>query len=248
MEFNQLMITSDDALTVEQRNFYNLHAQIVHHGEQAAVSLCWLAKNLSEMKNTELYREAGFDSLEDYSEKALNLGRRQAYNYAKIYEDLGESFVHSNAQLGVSKLVILSSIPEEERAEIESKTDLENISVSELNKLKKQLTQKDQKIEELDSEMNKYLEDDKTARDTATAEINRLQAELDNTENSNSEQLQELQTEIAELKAKEQDTPPTAEILEKIVEIEKIVEVEKVITDTAEIWRETKKGTRRKAR
>ena len=228
MEFNQLIEMENNQLTAEQRSFTELHSQIVYYGQMTAESLLWLSKNLSEMKNTELYREAGFESFEDYAEKGLNLKRRQAYNYARIYENLGESFVHSNAQIGVSKLALLSSMTEDERKEIESKTDLEKVSVSDLKKLKKQLTEKDEKIEKLDDEMNKYLEDDKVARDKATAEIERLQTELDSTQSVKDDLLEQLQTENAELKAKEQEEP-TTEIVEKIVE--KVVTVK----DTAEI-------------
>lgn len=70
------------------------------------------------MKIEGLYTHLGYDSFEEYAEQEHNLKRRQAYQYISVYENLGEDFVQSNAQLGITKLALLTQINTEDRAEI----------------------------------------------------------------------------------------------------------------------------------
>lgn len=86
MTINELVIKSDEELTDNQREFLKIHQEILMTGAVIGNSLVELASLLKQMKDNKLYLEAGFASFEDYSEQALGLKQRQAYNYIKILD------------------------------------------------------------------------------------------------------------------------------------------------------------------
>ena len=84
--FNQLVLGCGDELPNEvQRNFLNLHNDIMYCGSMAERFVMELARSLKKMKTTELFTAAGFSSFKDYVEEAVGIKERQAYNYIKIF-------------------------------------------------------------------------------------------------------------------------------------------------------------------
>ena len=158
MTINELVIKSDEELTDNQREFLKVHQEILMTGAVIGNSLVELASLLKQMKDNKLYLEAGFASFEDYSEQALGLKQRQAYNYIKILDSFDLDFLHSNAKIGVSKLILLSSLSEEEKQEVIETNNLEEVSVSELKEQIKQLKQeKESELEKLKSEKDNEI-------------------------------------------------------------------------------------------
>ena len=98
----------------------------------AMVSLC---ESLKRMRDTKGYESLGFKNFEDYTEKACGIKKRQAYNYIQTYERLGGSFLQSNAQLGITKLQLLTEVCAVDRYDFVEDNDLENMSVTEVKKL-----------------------------------------------------------------------------------------------------------------
>lgn len=129
MLFNEILEVPSAELGESEQRFMKLHTEIMQNGELAQVGFYNMCKSLYEMKSQKLYEEVGFESFGDYSETAVGLKQSQAYKYAGIYENLPCDFFHSNGKIGVSKLALLASISEEERAEIIEETDLEAVSV-----------------------------------------------------------------------------------------------------------------------
>lgn len=156
MNINELMLKTESELTENQKEFLKIHQDIVIIGAGIGNALISLATKLKEMRDKKLYSEAGFESFEDYSEKALGLKRRQAYNYIKVLESFDDEFVHSNAQIGISKLTLLSSLSNEDKEKIVENNNLEETSV---NKLKEQIQKLKDEKSKVQEEMNKALED-----------------------------------------------------------------------------------------
>ncbi|MBP5362267.1 MAG: DUF3102 domain-containing protein [Ruminococcus sp.] len=105
------------------------------NGKIAVNAVCNIGKDLRYMKIEELYRHIGYESFEEYAEKEFSLKRRQAYQYISVYENLGEEFVQSNAQLGITKLALLTQVNIEDRNELMSENDLEGMTVNEIKEL-----------------------------------------------------------------------------------------------------------------
>lgn len=207
MNINELIVKKENELTEKQQEFLKLHSNIISAGMLVSNGLISLSENLKKMRDEKLYIEAGYTSFEDYAEQACGLKRRQAYNYIKIIECFDKDFVHSNAQIGITKLSLLASLPEESKEKIIENIDVENTSVSELKKeiekLKSENKDKDkllnEKIElesEVESLKNKISDLEAREPETVTVEV-----EKDNSAKYEKE-LEELKQKLLDTKDK----------------------------------------------
>lgn len=109
-----------------------LHRRICANAQSAQESLFEVCRGLKEMRDGKLYKELGYQNFEDYCETEVGIKRRQVYNYISIVEKLPEDFVQPVAQIGMSKLYLLSTLSEGEREEVMQTTDVEKVSKREL--------------------------------------------------------------------------------------------------------------------
>lgn len=131
--FNQLMLTDNSGLTVEQQQFKDLHERICYNARKSAEHWIEMANGIREMRDSKRYKAAGFEDFEDYTVNALGVKERQAYNYISVVEKLPEEFIKAHSTIGVTKLALLTSVNEEEREEILEKIDLDTAKTSEIN-------------------------------------------------------------------------------------------------------------------
>ena len=138
MSENSIMTIADfhiSEMTAETAAAIELHNSIVSAMKDAAFALVSLCENLKRMRDTGQYKALGFEKFEDYTEQACRIKKRQAYNYIATYERLGGTFLQSNAQLGITKLQLLTEVCAVDRADFAEQNDLEGMSVSEIKKL-----------------------------------------------------------------------------------------------------------------
>ena len=109
--------------------------RIKANGRLAVNAVCLIGKDLRTMKIDKLYTTLGYEEFEEYAEKEFQLKRRQAYQYISVYEKLGEDFVQSNAQLGITKLSLLATVNPEDRADIMKNEDVSGMTSKELEEL-----------------------------------------------------------------------------------------------------------------
>lgn len=193
-----------------------LTERIKENGSTAARAVWAIGRDLRTMKAEELYTELGYETFEEYAEQEFQLKRRQAYTYISVYEKLGPGeLVQSTAQLGITKLSLLTTVDAEDRAEILAEHDVAGMTTKELEKLLEdykiqgeQLSLMEEKVEELES---------------AQAAARKLEAERDEW----LDEIREAQKTIKELEAKKGEP----EVVEKIVE----KEVVKEVSDTQEL-------------
>lgn len=112
----------------------NLNAQIHISAQAAQQNLYDMCMGFKKMRDEKLYKELGYSDFGDYCEKETGFKRRNVYNYISVVEKLPEDFVHTSARIGASKLILLSTLSNEQREEVVQSTDLENTSVRELEK------------------------------------------------------------------------------------------------------------------
>ncbi len=224
--FEQLMITDNSTMTIEQRKFIDLHNEIIHCGKMTCEFAIQLAKKLKEMRDDKIFINAGFETFSDYVENAVGLKERQAYNYIKVYEDLPTEFLHSNAKIGITKLTLLSSLSIENRDEIINAENIEEISVRELKEKIKEL---ENASEQLQLDLHNFTNEKKEI-----LENNKL--ELESLHSSHKKQLEKIQKEKDKLKKEIEDlkkAPKQAEtIIEKDPQLEKeLMEKSKLLKD-----------------
>lgn len=191
------------------------HSEIISNCEVAQSALLNICRNLKTIRDEELYKELGFETFGEYVENNgdYEFKERQAYNYISTYEQLGAKVIKENSQAGITKLNLLVQIPAYERAEILENKDLANISVSELKKLKDELTEKGEQI----SLLEEQTADNEKEANAAQDELKKLQ---DRTQQLLEEKL-ELERELEaqknkELEKSEPETKLSSEEIKKI--------------------------------
>lgn len=172
---------------------FNLNAKILIKAQDVQRDLFEMCTGLKQMRDDKLYKELGYSSFEEYVEAETGFKRSQVYNYIAIIEKLPSEFVQSIGQIGMTKLTLLASLNDAERAEITEKTDVESTSVRELKA----------EIEKLKKENAERQSDNMSL----SRQLGELQASYIDVQDDNDE----LKNEIAELKSR----PPKQVIIEQ---------------------------------
>lgn len=172
-----------------------LHRRIMADISVMAQSLAQMCKDLKQMRDSQLYREMGYDSFEAYTENEVGIKRRQAYTYIQIAEKLPEDFVQSTAQLGVQKLALLATVTDDQREQLTESTDLESVTVRELKAQIETLRASAKK----ESEQN--LREQEAQQEKISDLTRRLQERVEQV-NSLSEQNADLEEQVRELESR----------------------------------------------
>ena len=168
MQENSIMTISDfkiGTITPEAAAALETHNAIISSLENAANALVSLCRNLKHMRDSKGFTALGFEKFEDYTETACNIKKRQAYNYIQSYERLGSDFMQSNAQLGITKLLLLTEVCAVDRADFVEENDLEGMSVAEVKKLVAQNNDRCEQIDLLEERLSSALDEIKELRE-----------------------------------------------------------------------------------
>lgn len=130
-EMKQLTLIPDG--TPEQAQAMSLHCEIMATAQAAADSLLALGRKLKQMRDTGGYRHLGFASFGEYTEQAVGIRQRQAYNYITVVEKVPARLVEENAAAGVTKLALLGKLGPADQREVAG--ELANITVEELKRI-----------------------------------------------------------------------------------------------------------------
>lgn len=131
-EMQQLSMIPDG--TPEQAKAMGLHYEIMAAAQAAANSLLDLGRKLKQMRDTGGYKRLGFETFADYTEQALGIRQRQAYNYISVVENVPARLVEENAAAGVTKLALLAKLGPADQQEVAGQ-DLAHITVNELKQI-----------------------------------------------------------------------------------------------------------------
>ncbi len=172
------------AVTSKYTEAYNLNVRICINAQMAQQNLYEVCKGLKEMRDGKLYKELGYQNFADYCENEVGFTRMQAHRLISIAEKLPGDFVTSMLQIGTTKLSLLGQLSEDDRAEITQSTNLESVSVKELER----------QIKEIQAEKDKAVADKSAAEAKASASTQRAE--------SLSQQITSLEAEIKELESR----------------------------------------------
>ncbi len=178
-------------ITAKQIKAAELNRRIIMAAQLAQQSLYEMCTGFKEMRDSKLYKELGYSDFGDYCEKEVGVSRQQVHKYVAVAEKLPEDFVNpglQNPQLGIRKLYLLTTLSEEERAEITENTDLENTTVKQL----------EQQIKSLRAEKDKAVAE-KSAAEAQTAAKDDTITALEKTKEQLDERICKLQDEIKAL-------------------------------------------------
>ena len=212
---NSIAITQPENITNEQSEALALHQRILVNANMAVA--CWTetCKDLKRMRDAKLYTALGFKSFSAYTEQALGIKERQAYTYIQTLEKLGGEFLKQNADIGITKLSLLTSVPVMERQELVDNNDIAGMSVAEVKKLVAENDGRGEQISLLNEKIEGLIEEsDEKQKDIDYAEqrIAELEKELEQERNKPTvTEVREIEVskitdeEIAQIKAKAED-------------------------------------------
>lgn len=214
-EMQQLSLIPDG--TPEQAQAMGLHYEIMAAAQAAANSLLALGRKLKQMRDTGGYKRLGFETFADYTEQAVGIRQRQAYNYISVVENVPARLVEENAAAGVTKLALLAKLGTADQQEVAGQ-DLAHITVAELKQI----------IEEkngLAEQLSLLQEETKPAAEAESTEVDldALRAEA----------LKQARAEVADTHRKELDSALKAQ-------------ADRLEADHAEALRRNTETTRRK--
>lgn len=237
---NQLEIAADIAPqliaqpTERQGRAIKLTRQIITNGSIAAECMVQMGRDLKAVRDERLYTEMGFDSFEEYCEKKVGVGKRHGYNFIQVYERFGEEQLSAIQSLGITKLLEIAKLDNEDMAELMHNNDVAQMSV---RQLKARVEEFEKRVEQLtldlEDERGKNSNIEKTAAEAADLESKlegmKKQLEAAKREKERSEQRtreivqekQSLETEINALKNRPVEVAvqqPTTEQMEQIRE------------------------------
>ena len=154
-----------------------------------------IGKCMTEMKEKELYRELGYDTFEDYCEQKYQLKKSQTAKYISVYQNLDETYLLENQNIGIQKLYMLSQVSEEDREAVGTP---DGYSVSEL---KAELEKVKAEREGIQMQFDSLMEEKKTEEDGTIEQLNQKLEELQKEKDQASIKLLETVKELQELKA-----------------------------------------------
>lgn len=181
------------------------HQRIMVNGKIAVEAILELCKDLKRMRDEKLYTELGYDSFDAYCEEMAGIKSRMAYNYISTYENLGPSLLQSNANLGITKLELISKMNPVERADMLESGDLQNMSVSEIKELIKKNKEQGEQITMLTLQLENEKNDDSADSD----ETDKLK-----------ERIKELEEQIAENSEYDAEKDKLDEFVDQFKELE----------------------------
>lgn len=192
------MNTNTEMMLSPEQEAVVITERIKDYGRAAVNAICNIGKDLRRMKIEGLYTHLGYETFEDYAEKEFNLKRRQAYLYISVYEKLGEDFVQSNAQLGITKLALLAQMNAEDRAELmeAEDTDLNGMTTKEVEELVSKYKEQGEQLSMLQEE-NAALKEELDLEPPEVEEMRREKQEAERRVKSLEERIKKSE-EIAE--------------------------------------------------
>lgn len=115
-------------------SFQEQHNKIVQAAAKVGLYLYEFCKALNDMKESKSYETAGYSSFEDYTLRALNIKKSQAYTYVKLANQYSKDFFQSTGNIGVTKLELLAKLPEAEATAFIQENHIEYMSVKEVKR------------------------------------------------------------------------------------------------------------------
>lgn len=141
-------------MSADTMSALSTHQKIITAEQTAANALISLCENLKLMRDKHLYEALGFETFDGYTERTCGIKRRQAYNYISTYEKLGGTVLQSNAQLGITKLQLLTEVCAVDRDDFVAENDLAGMSVKEIKELVEKSKQQGEQLALLGDELN----------------------------------------------------------------------------------------------
>lgn len=194
----------------EKKEFSALHNEIIFCAQSSRNYAFRMALALKRMRDEKLYISANYATFGDYTAEELGIKERQAYNYIEIAEKHSEEFLQLNAKLGVTKLLLLSEVENEEK--------------------KKEIAQmaESKTVKDLKDEIKKIT----LKNDSLITEQKQMQMQIEKAENASKQSITLYKKSLAQLKDVEIEKAKIEAELKKLKSAPQKKPIEKVVKKT----------------
>jgi hypothetical protein len=143
----------------------------------------------------------GFGSFEEYCEKKVGIGKRHGYNFIQVYEKFGEEKLQQLQGLGITKLLEIAKLDDEDAEDLMRNNDVSGLSTRELSaEVEKYKNKYEQLTMLLEEEKSKNAES--ASLESQVEELKRFAAILNNKAlKEKAEAIKEHQSEMKKLTA-----------------------------------------------
>lgn len=181
-----------------------LTQQIIANGKIAANSMIEMGRDLKAVRDERLFTEMGYENFEEYCEKKIGIGKRHGYNFIQIYEKFGEEKLGQLQQFGITKLLEIAKLDDEDADDLLQHNDINALSVRELSaKVDEYRNKYEQLTMQLEEEKSKNSEN--ASLESQVEELKRFTATLNDNYNKalkeKAEAMKEHQSEMKKLTA-----------------------------------------------
>lgn len=153
--------TDTSISTERQDRAAQLTQRIMANGKIAASSMIEMGRDLKTVRDERLFTEMGYENFEEYCEKKIGIGKRHGYNFIQIYEKFGEEKLGQLQQLGITKLLEIAKLDDEDADDLMQHNDVNALSVRELSaKVDEYRNKFEQLTLQLEEEKSKNAESD----------------------------------------------------------------------------------------
>ncbi len=153
---------ADTSISTERQDrAAQLTQRIMANGKIAANSMIEMGRDLKTVRDERLFTEMGYENFEEYCEKKIGIGKRHGYNFIQIYEKFGEEKLGQLQQLGITKLLEIAKLDDEDADDLMQHNDVNALSVRELSaKVDEYRNKFEQLTLQLEEEKSKNAESD----------------------------------------------------------------------------------------
>lgn len=196
---------ADTSISTERQDrAAQLTQRIMANGKIAASSMIEMGRDLKTVRDERLFTEMGYENFEEYCEKKIGIGKRHGYNFIQIYEKFGEDKLGQLQQLGITKLLEIAKLDDEDADDLMQHNDVNAISVRELSaKVDEYRNKFEQVTLQLEEEKSKNAES--ASLESQVEELKRFAAMLNDDYNKalkeKAEAIKEHQSEMKKLTA-----------------------------------------------
>lgn len=195
---------TDTMPTERQNRAAQLTQRILANGSIAANSMIEMGRDLKTVRDERLFTELGFGSFEEYCEKKVGIGKRHGYNFIQVYEKFGEEKLQQLQGLGITKLLEIAKLDDEDAEDLMRNNDVSGLSTSELSaEVEKYKNKYEQLTMLLEEEKSKNAES--ASLESQVEELKRFAAMLNDDYNKvlkeKAEAIKEHQSEMKKLTA-----------------------------------------------
>jgi len=196
---------ADTSISTERQDrAAQLTQRIMANGKIAASSMIEMGRDLKTVRDERLFTEMGYENFEEYCEKKIGIGKRHGYNFIQIYEKFGEEKLGQLQQLGITKLLEIAKLDDEDADDLMRHNDVNALSVRELSaKVDEYRNKFEQLTLQLEEEKSKNAES--ASLESQVEELKRFAAMLNDDYNKalkeKAEAIKEHQSEMKKLTA-----------------------------------------------